>query len=170
MVIFLSTLYDCSSQKTAKAQEDSLIEIYFVPNNMTTYNDRKRTSYYEYKDHGTYITVKDKIFEKNLRKKLSDLDGRSRGKHGMRIKILLKNESSIDSVFMSYLPRAVVNYNNFSYPGSPELLNLVVLKIKEHYEKRDFICEGPRCKQEIDQDDIDFMNVILRNCEEYINK
>ena len=47
------------------------------------------------------------------------------------------------------------------------VLDYCTNKIKEHYEKGDFVCEGSECTKEIKQRNIDFFNRVLKSCEKY---
>ncbi|CAM1364908.1 hypothetical protein TPENAI_40046 [Tenacibaculum litopenaei] len=157
LLIFYMTSWKVQENKTISSR------IYFVPNNYSTYNYGKATYRKEYKDYGRYFDMKNQKTIKKIKNILSNLKKSNGGRNGKRIKVILKEGERIDSIYLSYLPSAKIEYNGNTCTGNPKLFNLIVNEIKDNYRKGNYICEGKECSKNPDKNNVKFLEMMSDN-------
>jgi hypothetical protein len=120
----------------------------------------KSTFRNEFKDYGINFKIIDKNFENRLYKQLDTIRTKRVSKTGLRIKIVTSRK---DSIYLSYLPNASFRYNQKSLKGNDRFFCLVISKIYEKYKKGEYTCEGKKCAEFPQKDNISFFKFMLEN-------
>lgn len=156
IVLFLCITFLCCKLLENKRK---ITIILCVPNNMTTYNMGKLTFEKEYKEYGLKIDTDNLDFENKLYKLLDTINTKRSGRNGLRIKIITSKK---DTIYMPYLPNSSFRYNNKSLKNNKYLSDLVVNKIKNNYKKGNYICEGEKCSNSPNQENVKFLEMISK--------